>query len=78
MRTFEGFTLGWSSAPWGVKWETQPCIITCKCGQTSIRENGYMRDVCEKIKCPKCGHSAEAVIVVSKEKSTISKGERTP
>jgi len=66
---FEGFTLGYSSAPHNVKWEGQPCILTCKCGQKSIRSNGYMRDVCEEISCPKCGHKASRT---SKELRTDS------
>lgn len=58
---FEGFTLGYSITPRNVKWETQPCIITCKCGQTSMRSNGYMKNVCEEISCPKCGHTASII-----------------
>ena len=57
--SFERFTLGYASAPHNVKWETQPCIVTCdKCGQWAPKENGYMRDTCEEITCPRCGHKA--------------------
>jgi len=33
--------------------------VTCqKCGRDTIRETRYMKEVCEKITCPKCGNTA--------------------
>jgi len=33
--------------------------LTClKCGREAIRETEYMKNICEKIKCPACGNEA--------------------
>ena len=56
---FNGFIIGYSVALYGVNPDTQPARIECKkCGTVSYREQGYMRNECEKITCKKCGHTA--------------------